>query len=53
MINNNWFQSKNGGKHKQNFNFSYVVIIYQLWNNGITLNVLFTLCPINIFLFLD
>ncbi len=48
MINNNWFQSKNGGKHKLKVKFSYVVIVYQLWNNVITLNALFTPCPINI-----
>ncbi len=50
MINKNWLQPKNGGKHKLSVNFSYVVTIYQLWNNGITLNALFTPCVINIFL---
>jgi hypothetical protein len=53
MINNNWLQSKNGGKHKLNVNFSYVVTIYQVWNNGITLNALFTPHAINILLFFD
>jgi hypothetical protein len=53
VTNNNWLQSKSDGKHKLSVKFSYVIIIYQVWNNHNTLNVLFTSCAINILLFFD
>jgi hypothetical protein len=39
LLHINWLQSKNDGKHGLNIKFSYVVIIYQVWNNDNTLNV--------------
>ncbi len=47
--NNNWLQSKNDGKQKLSVKFSYVVTIYQVWNNDNTLKILFMSCAINIF----
>jgi hypothetical protein len=44
------YNKKNDRKHKLSVKFSYVVIIYQVWNNDNTLNVFFTSCAINKFL---
>jgi hypothetical protein len=35
---------------KLSVKFSYVIIIYQVWNSGNTLNIFFTPCAISILL---
>ncbi len=51
--NSNWLQSKSDGKHRLSLKFSYVITIYQVWNNDNTRNVLFTSCAISIFFWLN